>query len=89
MSTDFLDLVLKHLIVHSCGALCTTAVHDFYVYASGAAGSSPSPSSMAVSRRCFLSVGVQASVASCSGGYMTPSHVYLPGCVPEVSQLLL
>ena len=57
-STEFLSLVLKLLIVHSCGALCTTAVHDFYFYASGAAGSSRSPSSMAVRRRCFLSVGV-------------------------------
>jgi len=58
MSTEFLSLALKHLIFHSCGALCTTAVHDFYCYASGAAGSSPSPSYMAVSRRCFLSAGV-------------------------------
>ena len=30
MSTEFPSLVLKHLIVHSSGALCTTAVHDFY-----------------------------------------------------------
>ena len=56
--TEFLSLALKHLVVHSCGALCTRTVHDFYFYASGAAGSPPSPSSMEVSRRCFLSVGV-------------------------------
>jgi hypothetical protein len=48
MSTEFLSLVLKHLIAHSCGALCITTVHNFYCYASGAAGSSPSSSSMAV-----------------------------------------
>ena len=30
-STDFLGLALKHVIVHSCGALCTTVVHDFYL----------------------------------------------------------
>ena len=58
MSTEFLSLALKHLIVHSCVALCTTAVHDFYCYALGAAGSSPSPNYMAVSRQCSLSVGV-------------------------------
>jgi hypothetical protein len=58
MFTEFLSLALKHLNVHSCGALCTTAVRDFYCYTSGAAGSSPSPSYMAVSRRCFLSVRV-------------------------------
>jgi hypothetical protein len=56
MSTEFLSLAFKNLIVHSCGALCTTAVHNFYFYASGAAGSSPSY--MAVSRWCFLSVAV-------------------------------
>jgi hypothetical protein len=31
MSTDFLSIALKHLIVHSCGALCTTVVHDVYL----------------------------------------------------------
>ena len=35
MSTDFLSLALKHLIVYSCGAPCTTTVHDFFRYASG------------------------------------------------------
>jgi len=27
MSTEFLSLAMKHLIVHSCGALCITVVH--------------------------------------------------------------
>ena len=45
MSTEFLRLVLKHLIVHTCGSLCTTVVHDFYCYESRAACSSPSASS--------------------------------------------
>ena len=45
MSTEFLRLVLKHLIVHTCGSLSTTVVHDFYCYASRAACSSPSASS--------------------------------------------
>jgi hypothetical protein len=56
MSTEFLSLAFKHWIVHSCGALCTTAVHNFHCYASGAAGLSPSY--MAISRWCFLSVVV-------------------------------
>ena len=34
MSRDFLLLVLKHLIVHTCCAPCTTAVHDIYFYTS-------------------------------------------------------
>jgi len=58
MSTEFLSLALTHLIGHSCGTLRTTAAHHFYCYASGATGSSPSPNYMAVSRRCFLSVGM-------------------------------
>ena len=45
LSTDFLSLALKHLIVHSCGAPCTTVVPFFFGYASRVAYSSPSAGS--------------------------------------------
>ena len=58
MSTDFLSLALKHLIVHSCGALCTTVVYDFLLLRLASSVFVSVSEFIGVSRRCFRSVGV-------------------------------
>jgi len=58
MSTDFLSLVLKHLIVHSCSAPCTTVVHDFLLLRLASSVFISVSEFMGFSRRCSLSVVV-------------------------------